>query len=153
MIEVKGYTTGEDFRLAEEGDLEEARTNSGVALSDVSIRTIVRYMTGIRKIDAAHWEQQPMPSGKVFDSAASEAASRDTLASENAQQALIKIAHATTVKLPSLTEKMPTVKQVLTFIKKYARAKKYAWETTGLYGAATAIRENAGFRTRMAPRV
>lgn len=45
MIEVKGYTTGEDFTTATEGDIEEARVNAKLSLTDVSLRTIYRYMT------------------------------------------------------------------------------------------------------------
>ena len=46
LIDVKGYGTGEDYQLAEQGDVEEARTNAKLTLSDVSVRTVVRYMTG-----------------------------------------------------------------------------------------------------------
>ena len=57
MVDVKGYGTGEDYQLAEQGDVEEARTNAKLALSDVSVRTIVRYMTGAQAAQAA--QQQP----------------------------------------------------------------------------------------------
>ena len=53
MIEVKGYTTGEDFREVELGDIEEARANMKLPLSDVSARTIYRYMSATAQ-DKAH---------------------------------------------------------------------------------------------------
>ena len=46
MVEVKGYTTGEDMLQVEAGDIEEARTNGSLKLTDVSVSMIVRYMRG-----------------------------------------------------------------------------------------------------------
>ena len=40
-VEVKGYGTGEDYQLVEQGDVEEARTNAKLTLSDVSVRTVI----------------------------------------------------------------------------------------------------------------
>ena len=56
LVDVKGYGTGEDYQLAEQGDVEEARTNAKLTLSDVSVRTVVRYMTGAQA--AQHKQQQ-----------------------------------------------------------------------------------------------
>ena len=56
LVDVKGYGTGEDYQLAEQGDVEETRTNAKLTLSDVSVRTIVRYMTGAQ---TAQQQQQP----------------------------------------------------------------------------------------------
>ena len=48
LMDVKGYSTGEDFVTGEQADIEEARTNAGIELSDVSTRSIHR--KPIRKI-------------------------------------------------------------------------------------------------------
>ena len=62
----------------------------------------------------------------------------------SAEQALLKIASATAQKLPKLQGRQITVKTSMTYIKKFATAKKFAWEPTGLYEAVTAIRKGAG---------
>ena len=61
LVDVKGYGTGEDYQLAEQGDVEEARTNAKLTLSDVSVRTVVRYMTGAQ---AAQQQQPQQEQGK-----------------------------------------------------------------------------------------
>ena len=40
LVDVKGYVTGEDMLQVEAGDIEEARTNASLRLTDVSIRTV-----------------------------------------------------------------------------------------------------------------
>ena len=62
----------------------------------------------------------------------------------SAEQALLKIASSTVQKLPKLQGRQVTVKTAMTYIKKFATAKKFAWEPTGLYEAVTAIRKAAG---------
>ena len=42
LVDVKGYGTGEDYQLAEQGDIEEARTNAKLTLSDVSVQVHLR---------------------------------------------------------------------------------------------------------------
>ena len=44
MVEVKGYSTGEGMLEVERVDIEEARELLKLKLTDVGIRTIVRYM-------------------------------------------------------------------------------------------------------------
>ena len=45
MVDVKGFQTGEEFVMADRADLEEGRTNGQWEISDVSIRTLWRYLT------------------------------------------------------------------------------------------------------------
>ena len=137
LVDVKGYVTGEDMLQVEAGDIEEARTNASLRLTDVSIRTVVRYMRNT-PLPQETGQYERSPAGSQGDSKAT------TLTSVGAEQALLKIAQSTTVKLPSLKGSSVTVKDTLTFVKKYAKAKQYAWETTGLHGAVTAVRKNAG---------
>ena len=134
MVDVKGYVTGEDFLLGEEDDVMEARVNCSLNITDVSVRTIVRYMTtGKRKTDA-----DQKPSGDT------ETAAATTTTSTKTEEALIKLANSTTVKLPSIKEKQLTVKITMQYIKKFSQAKKNIWEAAGLFDALTAVRKNAG---------
>ena len=100
MVEVKGYNTGEDFATGEEADIEEARTNGTIALGDVSVRTIWRYMTN--KVPTA---------GNVHQTAAGSPGKSNTTASSQqateATEALVKIANSTAEKVPELKGKMP----------------------------------------------
>ena len=134
MIDVKGYITGEDFLQGEEGDVTEARVNCSLGLTDVSVRTIVRYMTSGKRLADADRK----PSGDAGSKTTT------TTTSTRAEEALIKLANSTTVKLPRIKEKHLTVKITMQYIKKYAQAKKNTWEAAGLFDALTAIRKNAG---------
>ena len=73
--------------------------------------------------------------------------SQTTLTSQqtaDANEALVKIANATSCKIPELAEKQANVKQVLRHVKKYASAKKNAWRGSGLYECFKLGIANAG---------
>ena len=131
MTGVKGYTTGEDFTMATEGDIEEARTNAKLALTDVSIKTIARYMTA-----TAQQQANEEAKGSPIRS--------ETTTTTKTEEALVKIANSTAVKLPEFKVKYATVKTAMQYNKKYSQAKKNTWEPAGLFDAVTAIRKNAG---------
>ena len=92
LMDVKGYSTGEDFVTGEQGGIEEARTNAGIELSDVSTRSIWRYMT----------DNVPVVEKTVNQTAwDSPGKSQTTLTSQqtaDANEALVKIANATSCK-------------------------------------------------------
>ena len=117
-MDVKGYGTGENYQMVEQGHIEEARTNAKLTLSDVSVRTVVRYMTGAQA--AQQQQQQPQQEqGKQQESpeqdsmANGSAAVRSTV---SAEQALLKIASSTVQKLPKLQGRQVTVKTAMTYI-------------------------------------
>ena len=112
----------------------------------MSVRTIVRYMAGkpaAQQQQQQRQEQTQQEQGSPGqESMATGSAAVKSAAS--AEQALLKIASATVQKLPKLQGRQITVKTSMTYIKKFATAKKFAWEPTGLYEAVTAIRKGAG---------
>ena len=123
---VKGFQTGEELVLAEQADIEEARANGQLQISDVSIKTIWRYMTS-------------RDTSKPDNISTSESTGLST----GAENALIKIANATTSKAPEMKENYAKVKSVRQFINEYAKSKKNEWEGTGLYEALMSVRKNA----------
>ena len=52
MVTTKGFTAGEEFTTAELADIEEAAAVAQVTLSDISTRTIWRYMHHHPSVDA-----------------------------------------------------------------------------------------------------
>ena len=131
MVEVKGYTTGEDLLDVVSGDIEDAREACSLTLTDVSVRAIMRYMER-EKVTGDQKQGQSSPASKAYS------------AQSGAEAALLKIANTTAVKMPSIKEKYLTVKIAMQYVKKFAQAKKYAYEPTGLYDALTSVRKNAG---------
>ena len=69
-------------------------------------------------------EQQQQGSPGQDSMATGSAAVRSTV---SAEQALLKITSSTVQKLPKLQGRQVTVKTAMTYIKKFATAKKFAW--------------------------
>ena len=115
--------------------IEEARANGQLQISDVSIKTSWRYMTS-------------RDTSKPDNISTSESTGLST----GAENALIKIANATTSKAPEMKENYAKVKSVRQFINEYAKSKKNEWEGTGLYECQEKCiddqREHAGACTR-----
>ena len=79
LVDVKGYVTGEDMLQVEAGDIEEARTNASLRLTDISIRTVVRYMRNT-PLPQETGQYERSPAGSQGDSKAT------TLTSAGAEQ-------------------------------------------------------------------
>ena len=134
LMEEKGYQTGEEFVMMEQGDLEEGRSINGWALSDVSIRTLWRYFTSRYEI--------PVENNETSINGNTTTTNISGGISTGAEHALLKIANATGQKLPEYKEKIVKVKLVTAHIKAYANAKKNEWEGSGMYEAMILISKN-----------
>ena len=137
LVDVKGFQTGEEFVMAERTDLEEGRTNGQWEISDVSIRTLWRYLTSRVEVH---------DDGNTTTSINGNTGTGNTTnggISTGAEHALLKIANAANQKLPEYKEKYVGVKLVIKHVKLYAHAKKNEWEGTGMFEAFMSLLKHA----------
>ena len=111
-------------------------------MNDASIRTVHRYMVGINSWSAATGQ----PVGAVPAEGAAGAASPGSASSGRSatEQALLKVAEAATVKLPTWKSSTAmSVKQIKAHIKSYAAGKRSTWSAGQLDKAVMVMRKNA----------
>ena len=111
-------------------------------MNDASLRTVHRYMVGINCWSAATGQSV----GAAPPEAAAGVASPGSATSGRSatEQALLKVAEAATVKLPTWKSSTAmSVKQVKAHIKSYAAGKRSTWNTDKLDEAVMDMRKNA----------
>ena len=136
LVGVKGFECSEEFMHMELGDLEEAKTNTHLRISDASVKTVHRYMTYDGPLQA------PPESGDNVSMGDSANSNVTTGISARAEDALLKIAGSAPGKAIPELKGMLTVKKIKDFLKSYANFKKNMWKGTGLYEALMSIRKS-----------
>ena len=123
------------FTTGEEGEVTDM-------MNDALIRTVHRYMVGINSWSAATGQPEGAAPPEGAAAAASPgSASPGTTATE---QALLKVAEAATIKLPTWKSSTGmSVKQIKAHLKGYATGKRSSWNAGQLDKAVMDMRKNA----------
>ena len=134
-----GFSTGEEFRCATLEDIKDAKKKSKIPLTDVSVKTIWRYMTGQGRA-----ARQGPEDAAAMVSPASNGSSTETevTTSSDVAKAMLKLANSTANKQPEYKDNEITVNKIKRFIKEYKTYKTCEWTDTGLTEAANHIIKN-----------
>ena len=144
LVEGLGYVTGEDYMSMDLAMMITIGEDEAVPrmMNDASIRTVHRYMVGINSWSAATGQ----PVGAVPAEGAAGAASPGSASSGRSatEQALLKVAEAATVKLPTWKSSTAmSMKQIKAHLKGYATGKRSTWSAGKLDTAVMDMRKNA----------
>ena len=144
LVNGLGYVTGEDYMSMDLALMFTIAEDEAVAqmMNDASLRTVHRYMVGINCWSAA--TGQPVSTAPAEGAGAAASPGSATSGRTATEQALLKVAEAATVKLPTWKSSTAmSVKQVKAHIKSYAAGKRSTWNTDKLDEAVMDMRKNA----------
>ena len=144
LVNGLGYVTGEDYMSMDLAMMFTIAEDEAVPqmMNDASLRTVHRYMVGINCWSAA--TGQPVGAAPAEGAAAAASPGSATSGRTATEQALLKVAEAATVKLPTWKSSTAlSVKQVRAHIKSYAAGKRSTWSTDKLDEAVMDMRKNA----------
>ena len=109
LVVTAGFSMGEEFRCATLEEIKDARKKSKIPLTDVSIKTVWRYMTGQGRA-----ARQGPEDTAAMGSPASKDSSTKTEVTTNSDvaKAMLKLANSTANKQPEYKDNEITVSKI-----------------------------------------